>query len=584
MRTEDGSIIQRCLDGDASAFGILVDKYKAGIYAFAYDKLRNFQDAQDVTQEVFERAYINLRNLRRWESFAFWLHRIASNQCRRWFQARSRRPDSQFIADQDPKALDRAALDAYRDSQMDEPLWEALDSLSDTYREVLILHYFGGMTIKDMAIAIGVSPDAIGKRLSRARAQLREDMIAMMDTAFEEQRLQASFTFRTIEAIKRIKIRPMPRAAGLPWGLSLAAGIMVTVLSLDSHLPIFNLTSFSTSSPSPAEARVLETGEIPVDILAGSWMLAISGKQEDIAEAVLVAETRVASDEGRIVFFGRQGIWVMDADGGNEEQLTTGDDLTPAWSPDGQQIAFARYPDDDIYIMNADGSNVKQLTNGPEDDYNPAWSPNGKQIAFNREVWEQKDGKWERRSCAIYVMDADGSNVKRLTESPPFFEMPTWSPDGKKIAFNESFVEAKGPRVWVMDADGGNQKMLNDWGEDPVWSPDGRRIAFSSFRAGSSDIYVMNADGSDVKILTAPVRWSPSNEIAPRWSPDGESIAFCSDRDGNYEIYVMDADGSNVQRLTNTPLNEVSLDWTGFSYAVEPAGKLPTTWGETRTN
>ena len=73
MRTDDGSIVQECLNGKPGAFGILVDKYRAGIYAFVYTELRNFHDAQDVTQEVFLQAYRGLRKLRRWESFAFWV-------------------------------------------------------------------------------------------------------------------------------------------------------------------------------------------------------------------------------------------------------------------------------------------------------------------------------------------------------------------------------------------------------------------------------------------------------------------------------------------------------------------------------
>jgi len=194
MRTEDGYIICKCLNGEPGAFGILIDKYKAGIFAFAYDKLGNFQDAEDVTQEVFERAYGNLHSLRRWESFASWLYRVASNQCGRLLQNRSRRPDRESAEDQDPKALAKPSLEAYRNGRRDdrrnESLWDALSSLSETYREVLMLHYFGGMTIKDMARAIGASPTAIGARLSRARAQLKEEVLAMMDTAFEGQKLQ----------------------------------------------------------------------------------------------------------------------------------------------------------------------------------------------------------------------------------------------------------------------------------------------------------------------------------------------------------------------------------------------------------
>ena len=73
MRTEDGYIINKCLDGNSAAFGFLVDKYKGSIYAFAYSRLGNFHDAEDVAQEVFIKAYQNLRNLRRWDNFLAWL-------------------------------------------------------------------------------------------------------------------------------------------------------------------------------------------------------------------------------------------------------------------------------------------------------------------------------------------------------------------------------------------------------------------------------------------------------------------------------------------------------------------------------
>jgi RNA polymerase sigma factor (sigma-70 family) len=278
MQTEDGSIIHQCLNGESEAFGVLVDKYKAGIYAFVYGKLGSFQDAQDVTQEVFEHAYRGLRSLRRWERFAFWLFRIASNRCKMWARSQSRRPDSEFIEDQDPKILEVPSLNSYRESQMDESLRQALDSLPEAYHEVLMLHYFGGMTIKDIAGAVGASPTAIGVRLSRARAQLKEEMIAMMDTAFEGQKLQASFTFRIVEAVKRIKINPMPRTAGLPWGLSLAAGIMVAVMTLGSQMAIHQL---SEPLVFPGEITP-EVREMPVDILGAPGTSITAGKQGDI--------------------------------------------------------------------------------------------------------------------------------------------------------------------------------------------------------------------------------------------------------------------------------------------------------------
>jgi len=129
MRTEDGRIIQECLNGEREAFGVLVDKYKEGIYAFAYSKLRDFQDAEDVTQEVFLRAYRDLRSLKRWERFAFWLYRIAYARCAELLKMKSRRADQDFIEDQEPAALDAPSLDSYRVDQLSESVREALNLL-----------------------------------------------------------------------------------------------------------------------------------------------------------------------------------------------------------------------------------------------------------------------------------------------------------------------------------------------------------------------------------------------------------------------------------------------------------------------
>jgi RNA polymerase sigma factor (sigma-70 family) len=281
MRSEDGGIIHECLNGETEAFGLLVDKYKEGIYAFVYGKLRDFQNAQDVTQEVFLQAYRDLRSLRRWESFVFWLYRIASTRCKMWIRTQSRRVDREFIEDQDSTAIDDSSLDSYRDSQLSESLEEALDSLPEIQREVLMLHYFGGMNSKEIAKAIGTSPGAVRMRLTRARSQLREEMLTMMDTAFEEQRIPAGFTLRIVEAVKHIKVHPMPRATALPWGLSAAVGIIITVLSLNPHVSMTSDIAMPAGSPLPVEAKVLKSGEIPVDILKTSEISAIASKQGD---------------------------------------------------------------------------------------------------------------------------------------------------------------------------------------------------------------------------------------------------------------------------------------------------------------
>ena len=166
------------------------------------------------------------------------------------------------------------------------------------------------------------------------------------------------------------------------------------------------------------------------------------------------------------------------------------------------------------------------------------------QIAFSSD----RDGNFE-----IYVMDTDGKNQRRLTEHPGADWEPSWSPDGKRIAFTSTEAEdidRKRPRIYVMDADGKNRRKLSNefvakW--HPSWSPDGRRIAFTStgvmeIVGGPWDIYVMDADGGNKQRLsndTGPGAWDPS------WSPDGQHIAFVSHGDGYGDgIFVMDADGA----------------------------------------
>ncbi|NQT74550.1 MAG: sigma-70 family RNA polymerase sigma factor [Chloroflexi bacterium] len=219
--------------------------------------------------------------MKRWESFVFWLYRIARRRCIDWLRIRARRVDREFIEDQDSKVMDAHSLNSYRDSRSSEFLGEALDSLPELHREVLMLHYFGGMNSREIARAIGASPGAIRMRLSRARAQLREEIVVMMNTAFEGQRIPAGFTLRIVEAVKHIKIHPMPKAAGLPWGLSLAAGIIVAVISLSPNLSISKQMAVPTSSPLPAEVKALKIGEIPVDILKIDKTSFMADSQED---------------------------------------------------------------------------------------------------------------------------------------------------------------------------------------------------------------------------------------------------------------------------------------------------------------
>ncbi len=132
-----------------------------------------------------------------------------------------------------------------------------------------------------------------------------------------------------------------------------------------------------------------------------------------------------------------------------------------------------------------------------------------------------------------------------------------------KIAFTSIFLPTATVGIYVMNADGSELKRLtynNAFEDGPSWSPDGTKIAFASKRDGNLEIYVMNADGSEQKNLTN----NRAADSGPRWSPDGKKIAFYSKRDGNTEIYVMNADGSEQKRLANNPAADSDPSWSPF--------------------
>ena len=224
---------------------------------------------------------------------------------------------------------------------------------------------------------------------------------------------------------------------------------------------------------------------------------------------------------------------------------------TPSPAPAGR-IAFASNRDgnDEIYVMNADGARLVRLTNYPGHDGELSWSPDGSKIAFS----SVRDGKLE-----IYVMNADGTGQVRLTNNPGGNWSPSWSPDGRRITF-VSYRDSNW-EIYVMNADRTGQVNLTDnpaSDENPSWSPDGKRIAFASDRDGNWEIYMMNADGTGQVNLTN----NPASDENPSWSPDGRRIAFVSDRDGNDEIYVMNADGTELVRFTNNPAGDWLPSWS----------------------
>ena len=229
-------------------------------------------------------------------------------------------------------------------------------------------------------------------------------------------------------------------------------------------------------------------------------------------------------------------IYVMRADGTDRRRLTSNEafDGSPTWSPDGERIAFARVTDpgtpsahSGIVVMDADGGNEMQITRAvlPGYDLAPAWSPDGLSIAFTRVAASTtSDGP----SATIFVVSPEGGEPRRLTDEGG---EPHWSPDGSRIAFTAyrdrfgrtCFHECSmSGEIYVLEVESGQEKRLTRSKADdgsPAWSPDGNSIAFASDRsnprAHEYELYVMTASGEDVRRLTTNDVW----DREPAWRP-----------------------------------------------------------------
>ncbi len=239
-------------------------------------------------------------------------------------------------------------------------------------------------------------------------------------------------------------------------------------------------------------------------------------------------------------------IFVMNADGTGQTRITMQPDFLhygPAWSPDGLRVAFMIRPGNsqhgELFVADADGSHLRQLTHNGLKNYYPAWSPDGTQIAFN----SQQGIKTQ--TATIRVIRIDGSGERTLTGGMKESYHPTWSPDGQSIAFASK--NSGTWRLYVMDAKGANIHMLSTptQANDPAWSPNGASLAFTADPDGESAVAVMPATGGRAKVI------GPPSSIGPAWSPDGANIAFSAPAGSGADIYVVGAAGGKAKDLTN---------------------------------
>jgi Tol biopolymer transport system component len=283
------------------------------------------------------------------------------------------------------------------------------------------------------------------------------------------------------------------------------------------------------------------------------------------------ANGKLAFSSPRSGFPTESNIFTMGADGSAQTQITSfdGDELYPAWSPDGTRVAFQQDPGlhPEIWTAKADGTDLRQLTSNSADDVHPAWSPDATKIVFASDRQDPSGNLSD-----LFVMNAaNGSGAVNITNTPAIDEdYPSWSPDGAKIAFSRdgdiATVAPNGTSLVPLTATERREF-------EPDWSPYGTQIVFRTGINFDDEIFKMNADGSGVTNLT---NTGAGVEERPVWAPAGNKLAFTKGAFTAAEVWTMNPDGTGQVQITTNSFLDAQPSWQpsvlGFP---RPAGASP---------
>ena len=527
MDHSDGELIKRTLAGDEAAFGALADRYKGGVHALVYRKTGDFHIAEELTQDAFLQAYQKLSTLRNPVHFAGWLYVIASRCCLMWY--RKKRLPTSPLAKVETDEMETTAQRDYRDEQQRQDVHDALDSLPESQRTVLTLHYLGGLSCKEIGRFIGTSEGAIKDRLYRARLRLREEITNMMQETLRGFQLPPTFTQKLLERMSNFELTPtIPRGQPLiPWSIAGAVTIALIVYAgftsgIRFQLPYSFNAEESATMVEIINAPILDRAPLPPNRRDDGQVVfqaAVQKEQDDtqlglsyqdyqrwhlperakarIGKGALTQGDRAIAfspDGIHIAVSSNIGIWLYDAKTGRElalldTQSIWGNPL--AFSPDGTKLASGSV-DKTVKLWDiSTGKNMSTLTGHTDMVESIAFSPDGTKLASGSQdetvrLWDVSTGaninilgKIDNTSAAVQMLQIFSGRGPSSTQRKSPVTSVAFSPDGTKLASGEL-----GGMVKLWDVSSGEN--INTFhgprglSTSVAFSPDGTKLASGS--------------------------------------------------------------------------------------------------------